>query len=55
MKEKKGMGFKAAAKNVAKKEGVPMDRAKAIIAASTRKASPKAKAANPNLNKVKGK
>lgn len=52
-KSKKGMGFKAAAKSVAEKEGMPMDRAKAIIAASTRKASPAAKKENPNLKKIK--
>lgn len=52
---KKGMGFKAAAASVAKKEGVSPDRAKAIIAAGARGASPAAKKANPNLNKVKGK
>lgn len=55
MKAKKGMGFKAAANSVAKKEGIPVKRAQAIIAASTRKASPEAKKANPNLKKVKGK
>jgi len=54
MKAKKGMGFKAATENVAKKEGISSDRASAIIAASTRKASPAAKKANPNLKKVKG-
>jgi hypothetical protein len=52
---KKGMGFKAAAASVAKKEGVSPDRAKAIIAAGARGASPAAKKANPNLKKVKGK
>jgi len=50
----KGMGFKAAAASVAKKEGVSQDRADAIIAAGARKASAKAKRANPNLRKVKG-
>jgi hypothetical protein len=54
MKAKKGMGFKAAAKGVAEKQGIPMNRANAIIAASTRKASPAAKKSNPNLKKVKG-
>lgn len=51
----KGMGFKAAAKSVAKKQGIPMKNASAIIAAGARKASPAAKKANPNLKKVKGK
>lgn len=53
--EKKGMGFKAASKSVQKKEGVSKERANAIIAAGARKASAKAKKANPNLKKVKGK
>ena len=54
-KSKKGMGFKAAAKSVAEREKIPMNRANAIIAESTRKASLKAKKENPNLKKVKGK
>lgn len=54
MKATKGMGFKAAAQSVAKKEGFPMKRANAIIAAGARKASAKAVKANPNLKKVKG-
>lgn len=52
---KKGMGFKAAAASVQKREGVSADAAAAIIAAGARKASPAAKKANPNLKKVKGK
>jgi hypothetical protein len=55
MKQKKGMGFKAGAKAIAEKQGVSLKSASAILASSTRKASPKAKAANPNLKKVKGK
>lgn len=51
----KGMGFDAASENISKREGVPMNRAKAILAASSRNASAKAKRANPNLKKVKGK
>jgi len=54
MKAKKGMGFKAAQKNIAKKQGISMERAGAILAAGARKASPAAKKANPNLKKVKG-
>ena len=50
----KGMGFKAAANSIAKKEGVSKKSAGAILAASSRGASAKAKKANPNLNKVKG-
>lgn len=52
---KKGMGFKAASKSVQKKEGVSKESADKIIAAGARKASAKAKKANPNLKKVKGK
>jgi hypothetical protein len=48
----KGMGFAAAQKNIAKKQGIPMKNAGAILAASTRAASPAAKAKNPNLKKV---
>ena len=54
MKAKKGMGFKAAQKSIAKKQGISMDRAGAILAAGARKASPAAKKKNPNLKKVKG-
>ncbi len=49
------MGFKAAQKSIAKKQGVSMQSAGAILAAGTRKASPAAKKKNPNLKKVKGK
>jgi hypothetical protein len=54
MKAKKGMGFKAAQKSIAKKQGVSMERAGAILASGARKASKKAIKANPNLKKVKG-
>lgn len=54
MKAKKGMGFKAAQKQIAKKQGIPMERAGAILAAGARKASAAAKRRNPNLKKVKG-
>ena len=50
---KKGMGFKAAQNQIAKREGISSKRAGAILASATRKASPKAKKANPNLKKVK--
>ncbi len=48
----KGMGFQAAAARISAKEGVSPDRARAILAAGTRKASPAARRANPNLKKV---
>lgn len=52
MKTKKGIGFKAAQKAIAAKQGIGMERAGAILASGARKASPAAKAKNPNLKKV---
>jgi hypothetical protein len=52
---KKNPGFKAVQKKIAKKQGIPMERAGAILATAARKASPAAKKANPALKKVKGK
>lgn len=46
-------GFKAIQNKIAKKEGVSEKAAGAILAKSTRNASAKAKAKNPNLKKVK--
>ena len=54
MKAKKGMGFKAAQSQIAKKQGISKERAGAILAAGARKASAAAKKKNPNLLKVKG-
>lgn len=51
---KKGMGFAAAQKSISKKQGIPMEKAGAILAAGARKASPAAVKANPNLKKVSG-
>lgn len=48
-------GFAAIADAISKKEGVSKESAGAILASQTRKASPQAKAKNPNLKKVKGK
>ena len=48
------MGFKAAQKKIAAKQGIGMERAGAILAAGARKASKKAIKANPNLKKVSG-
>ena len=48
------MGFKAAAKKIAAKQGVSKKSAGAILAAGARKASPAAVKANPNLKKVSG-
>ncbi|HEY6056452.1 MAG TPA: hypothetical protein VIV06_00390 [Candidatus Limnocylindrales bacterium] len=47
-------GFKKVAASIAKREGVSPERAKAMLAASTRKASPTAKKKNPHLRRVKG-
>jgi hypothetical protein len=47
-------GFKKAAAQIAAKQGLPMDRARAILAAGGRKASSAAKRANPRLKRVRG-
>lgn len=47
-------GFKAVQSKIAAKEGVGKKAAGAILAASSRNASAKAKAKNPRLNRVKG-
>lgn len=52
---KKHPGFAAVQSKIAKKQGVSKERAGAILAASTRKASASAKKANPRLKRVKGK
>lgn len=46
------MSFKSASASVARKEGIPMRNAQAIIAAGAMHASAKAKKVNPALNKV---
>jgi len=46
------MSFKAVQAKIAKKAGVGKARAGAILAASTRRASPAAKKANPKLKRV---
>lgn len=45
-------GFKAVASKIAKTQGISNKRASAILAASSRKASPGAKRRNPRLKKV---
>lgn len=52
---KKHPGFKAVQKKISKKQGVSMKAAGAILASSSRNASPAAKKKNPMLKKVKGK
>lgn len=46
-------GFKSVQKSIARKEGVSMKAAGAILASASRNASPAAKRANPKLRKVK--
>ena len=47
-------GFAKVAQGIARREGVPIERAQAMLAARTRGASAAAKKANPRLKKVKG-
>lgn len=47
------MSFKKVQASIEKKDGVSKKAAGAILAKSTRDASPAAKRANPNLKKVK--
>lgn len=53
MARKSHPGFKAVANKIAAKEGVSKKAADRILASSSRKASAKAKAANPRLKKVR--
>jgi hypothetical protein len=55
MAKKKVRGFKNNQKQIARKQGISMERAGAILAAKTRAASPQAKKKNPRLKRVKGK
>lgn len=47
-------GFSAVSKRIARERGVPIAHARAMLAASTRRASPGAKRRNPRLKRVKG-
>ena len=47
-------GFQKNAKAIAKKQGIPLENAQAILASAARRASPAAKKKNPRLKKVKG-
>lgn len=51
---KKLRGFKNVAKSIARKQKVPLKRARAILASGTRRASAAAKRKNPRLKRVKG-
>jgi hypothetical protein len=55
MKNKKPRGFEEVAKSISKKQGIPMEGARAIVASTARKASPAAVKANPRLLNVKRK
>lgn len=54
MANAKHPGFKAVQQKIARREGVSMKQAGAILASATRKSSPAAKRANKNLKKVRG-
>ena len=54
MNSKAHPGFKAVQAKIAKKSGVSMEAAGAILASVSRKASPAAKAKNPALKRVAG-
>jgi hypothetical protein len=47
-------GFKAVQERIARRMGVSKERAGAILAAATRRASAAAKRRNPRLRRVKG-
>ena len=47
-------GFKSVQKKIARKQGISMDAAGAILASAARNASASAKKANPRLKRVKG-
>jgi hypothetical protein len=49
------MSFKSVQRSIAKKEGISLKSAGAILANASRNASPSAKRKNPNLKKVRGK
>jgi len=53
-KSAKHPGFKAVQKKIAKRQGISMERAGAIVAAGARKASKSAVKANPRLKRVTG-
>ncbi len=54
MKSRMGMGFRAAAQDIAQREGYSVKRASAILASAGRKASEGAKRRNPRLRKIRG-
>lgn len=55
MSERMARGFRNNATRIAQRQGIPYDRAAAILAAATRRASAAARRKNPKLDRVKGK
>lgn len=55
MAKKKTRGFEKNAQQIARRQGISIERARKILAAGARKASPAAKRRNPRLKRVKGK
>lgn len=53
MASKSHPGFEAVAEKMARKQGISVERARAELAASTRRASSAAKRKNPRLKRVK--
>lgn len=54
MRNKAHPGFEAVQKQIARKQGIGMERAGAILAAGARKVGEKAVRANPRLKHVSG-
>lgn len=54
MATRKHPGFRAVAEKIAAREHLPIARARAILAASSRHASAAAKRKNPRLKRVRG-
>ncbi len=52
--KKKHRGFETVAKEISKKQGIPMENARAILAKTGRNASAEAKRKNPRLLKIRG-
>jgi hypothetical protein len=54
MASKAHPGFEGAAREIARKQKIPMNRARAILAAGARRASKRAIKKNPRLKRVSG-
>ncbi len=52
--EQKHYGFAKLAGKIAARQHIPLKNARAILASTTRRASPAAKRRNPRLKRVKG-